>query len=170
MPGSEAVEWHVPTKDGATVSGTATLRCTVVGHRDVDEDDNDGSNGTNEEGSTAAPSRRTNPLLGYYDENFAPNGSYQEPSQAPPATASHYHDEGASQSGVKTGRKTQPNASLMPTSVSVSFAVQGWLPSGIRVDKLIVDPRRSRGLGEGVKPYKGVKYVCVSKNGVERRC
>lgn len=68
--------------------------------------------------------------------------------------------------------KTKPerNASLMPNSASVSFSVRGWLPSGIRVDSLNIDPRRSRGLGEGVRPYKGVKYVCVSRRGVERRC
>lgn len=58
----------------------------------------------------------------------------------------------------------------MPTSASVSFSVRGWLPSGIRVESLTIDPRRSRGLGEGVRPYKRVKYLCVSKKGVERRC
>lgn len=61
-------------------------------------------------------------------------------------------------------------ASLMPSSVSVSFTVRGWLPSGIRVEGLMVDARKSRGLGEGVKPYKGVKYLCVSRKGVEKRC
>ncbi|KAJ5168085.1 uncharacterized protein N7482_003679 [Penicillium canariense] len=66
--------------------------------------------------------------------------------------------------------KAQVNASLMPNSASVSFSVRGWLPSGIKVDSLTIDQRRSRGLGESVKPYKGVKYLCVSKRGVERRC
>lgn len=65
--------------------------------------------------------------------------------------------------------KKELNASLMPNSAAVSFSVRGWLPSGIRVESLSVDPLRSRGLGEGVKPYKGVKYVCVSRRGVERR-
>ncbi|RMZ82227.1 hypothetical protein DV738_g1834, partial [Chaetothyriales sp. CBS 135597] len=45
----------------------------------------------------------------------------------------------------------------------------GWLASGIRVDSLTVDTKKSRGLGEGVRPYKGVKYVTVSRQGVERR-
>jgi hypothetical protein len=58
----------------------------------------------------------------------------------------------------------------MPNSASVSFSVRGWLPSGIKVESLNIDQRRSRGLGESVKPYKGVKYLCVSKRGVERRC
>ncbi|KAL5048905.1 hypothetical protein BDW71DRAFT_176765 [Aspergillus fruticulosus] len=66
--------------------------------------------------------------------------------------------------------RTQINASLMPNSASVSFSVRGWLPSGIKVESLNIDPRRSRGLGEGVKPYKGVKYICVSRRGIERRC
>lgn len=66
--------------------------------------------------------------------------------------------------------KAQINASLMPNSAAVSFSVRGWLPSGIKVDSLNIDPRRSRGVGEGVKPYKGVKYLCVSRRGVERRC
>jgi hypothetical protein len=61
-------------------------------------------------------------------------------------------------------------SSLMPTSATVSFSVRGWLPSGIRVESLNIDPRRSRGLGEGVRPYKGVKYLCVSRRGIERRC
>jgi hypothetical protein len=59
---------------------------------------------------------------------------------------------------------------MMPTSASVSFSVRGWLPSGLRVDSLVIDPQRSRGLGENVRPYKGVKYLCVSRRGVERRC
>ena len=71
-----------------------------------------------------------------------------------------------------TGRKSkaQLNASLMPSSASVSFAVRGWLPSGIKVESVTIDPRRSRGLGEGVRPFKGVKYLCISRRGVERRC
>jgi AP-3 complex subunit mu len=37
---------------------------------------------------------------------------------------------------------------------------------GIKVDSLNIDQRRSRGLGESVKPYKGVKYLCVSNASV----
>lgn len=72
------------------------------------------------------------------------------------------------ESGVTTpSRITKKN--LMPASITTSFTVKGWLPSGIKVDALMVDTKKSKGLGEGVKPYKGVKYICVSKNGVERR-
>ena len=67
-------------------------------------------------------------------------------------------------------RKVRQHANLMPSSASVSFSVKGWLASGIKVSSLNVDVRRSRGLGEGVKPYKGVKYMTVSKQGVETRC
>ena len=38
------------------------------------------------------------------------------------------------------------------------------------MDGLVLDARKSRGLGEGVRPYKGVKYLTVSKKGVETRC
>jgi len=58
----------------------------------------------------------------------------------------------------------------MPSSANVSFTVKGWLSSGVRVDSLIINTRASKGLGEGVKPYKGVKYLTVSKGGVEVRC
>jgi AP-3 complex subunit mu len=58
----------------------------------------------------------------------------------------------------------------MPSSANVSFSVKGWLASGIKVESLIVDTRNSRGLGEGIKPYKGVKYLTVSRGGLEIRC
>ena len=67
-------------------------------------------------------------------------------------------------------RKVQSNAQLMPSAATVSFGVKGWLASGIKVEGLMVDTRRSKGLGEGVKPYKGVKYLTVSRKGVEARC
>jgi hypothetical protein len=57
----------------------------------------------------------------------------------------------------------------MPRSISVSFSVKGWLASGIKVESLLIDTKRSKGLGDGVKPYKGVKYLTVSRQGVERR-
>lgn len=196
-PGSEFLEWRVPTKDAGTVSGTATLRCSVSGYQVLDNDFDDGG----EEPADAD----SNLLQGYYDES----ASYQTPSNAPhttrkrktkkkkkvkkskaPAVSPSQQPEPdptpeqtPEPSPLKKSteppqifhappRKTKPqvNASLMPTSASVSFAVRGWLPSGIKVESLNIDPRRSRGLGEGVKPYKGVKYLCVSRRGVERRC
>lgn len=163
MPGSDALEWKVPTtKDSGGISGTATLRCTVVGPLT-----------TEKQAELEEAAHRTNPLLSYYDESLAPTDTSSYQTGVSKATATSKHDEDPSLLGgtpTKSSRKPSPNASLMPSSVSVSFSVRGWLPSGIRVDKLLLDPRRSRGLGESVKPYKGVKYLCLSKRGVERRC
>ena len=144
------VEWRVPTKDAA-VAGSATLRCTVVGP--LGEKDEDGSNDF-----------AFYPTDGDYDEN---EDAYQTASSAPPAKPAPSARE---QADYQDQRKIQQNAPLMPSSASVSFSVKGWLASGIKVDGLVIDTRRSRGLGEGVKPYKGVKYFTVSRKGVETRC
>lgn len=73
------------------------------------------------------------------------------------------------QTGEKSAKPQMNKKQLLPRVISASFVVKGWLPSGIKVDALTIDTRKSKGLSEGVKPYKGVKYLCVSKNGVERR-
>ena len=59
---------------------------------------------------------------------------------------------------------------LMPTSATLSFSVKGWLASGLKVESLLVDAKASRGLGPEVKPYKGVKYHTISRDGIEVRC
>lgn len=152
------IEWRIPTKDGASVDGTATLYGSVVGQLDSALDANENGN----DGNTAQV--KANPLLGYYDEDSAAAiDSYQETSS--PATSKAVVDP----TPVAKPRKIEVNKALMPTSVVVSFSVKGWLPSGIKVESLAVDVQKSRGLGDGVKPYKGVKYLTVSKNGVERR-
>jgi len=157
VPGSSSVEWHVPTKDGASITGTATLACTVVGPLGTED------MGDSEDGEPEVIATNANALSGYYDEAPAITELYQSSSSKSKASIT----KGPS---PLMARKIQLNRALMPSSVAVSFAVKGWLPSGIRVDSLTVDPRRSRGLGEGVRPYKGVKYLCVSRKGVERRC
>lgn len=58
----------------------------------------------------------------------------------------------------------------MLSLVLVSFVVKGWLLSGIKVESIIIDLRKSRGMVEYMKFYKGVKYLIVSKGGVEIRC
>lgn len=88
----------------------------------------------------------------------------QEEQPVDPTMEEYYGEENSMITPKKTTKKN-----LMPTSISTSFTVRGWLPSGIKVDALMVDTKKSKGLGEGIKPYKGVKYICVSKNGVERR-
>ena len=147
-PADNVVDWRVPTKDAAA-AGNATLRCTIVGPTtDNDEDE--------------AISFSFDAVNGGYDKK---EETYQSSGL-----------DNSKKSSVKVQnqsrdqRKIQQNSPLMPSSASVSFSVKGWLASGIRVEGLVLDTRKSRGLGEGVKPYKGVKYLTVSKKGVETRC
>lgn len=164
MPGNAFLEWSVPTasKDAGSISGTAVLRCTVVGSTDAENDDDGNDADDNSVEATSSGKSPINPLHSYYDDDMLTSQPrHHQQKQLPPPTGT---------TGVPSStRKAQLNSLLMPNSVSVSFSVRGWLPSGIRVDGLIVDPR-SRGLGEGVKPYKGVKYICLSRRGIEKRC
>ncbi|KAB8236140.1 putative AP-3 adaptor complex subunit mu [Aspergillus alliaceus] len=208
-PGNNVLEWRVPTKDAGTVSGTATLRCTVSGYptgdddfdedfEDVDPDANllqgyyDASASTsyqNPEGETTKRKTKkkkkkkvkkiSRTAMAHVDpqQEMTPEQSQPQPPTPPQPSPSPQQQptstDDSSNSIFHTSQrktKTQLNATLMPNSASVSFSVRGWLPSGIKVDSLNIDPRRSRGLGETVKPYKGVKYLCVSRKGVERRC
>ena len=139
-PGENNLEWHIPAKEAQT--GGATLRCTVVGP--LSDDDDFEGNGFKLDGS--------------YDYDEQP---YQSESvkTVKPETIEQ-----------KDERKVAQNKILMPSSANVSFLVKGWLASGIRVESLIIDTRKSRGLGDSVRPYKGVKYLTVSKGGVEIRC
>jgi AP-3 complex subunit mu len=123
------------------VTGGATLRCTVVGPFSEEEDFE--GNGFKLES----------------DYNYE-DDAYQAPVPVEKKVESEQGDL----------RKIAQNKILMPSSTNVSFSVKGWLASGIKVESLVVDTRKSRGLGEGVKPYKGVKYLTVSRNGVEIRC
>ncbi|CAL8577764.1 hypothetical protein XPA_003581 [Xanthoria parietina] len=143
------VEWRLPTKAAAS-PGTATLRCTVVGP--VADEDTDGMvNGFH-----------SDPTSGDYDEQ---QDTYQ--SSAPqPINAPKPRDK----QDAQDPKKVQLNAPLMPSSAALSFTVKGWLASGIKVDGLVIDSRKSKGLGEGVKPYKGVKYLTASRKGIETRC
>lgn len=139
------VEWRVSTKDAAA-AGNATLRCTITGPPDEEGEEPNGFQFVSSAGE--------------YNENEA----YQSSTSETRPTSTKDREE------QQDLRKVQQNAPLMPSSAAVSFSVKGWLASGIRVDGLIIDVRKSRGLGEGVKPYKGVKYLTVSKKGVETRC
>lgn len=148
-PADNVVEWRVPTKDAAA-AGSATLRCTTVGPL---IDDDDGANGS----SFDAANGEYNEVEETYQSSSLENTPKKK-------TSAKEQDQSRDQ------KRIQQNAPLMPSSASVSFSVKGWLASGIRVDGLVLDVRKSRGLGEGVKPYKGVKYLTVSRNGVETRC
>jgi AP-3 complex subunit mu len=152
-PGDRFVEWRVPTTGGASATtghGGATLRCSVVGIAgDEDED----------EGPTFS-------LEGVgVREEYILGDAYQSAALGLPQ-----QEENEQQRQQRDLRRIQQNATLMPSSANVSFTVKGWLSSGVKVDSLIINTRASKGLGEGVKPYKGVKYLTVSKGGVEVRC
>ena len=147
-PTENVVEWRVPTKDAAA-SGSATLRCTVVGP--LIGENSDEMNGFTFDAAN-----------GGYDEK---EDAYQSVSSAPAKLAPQKE-----QKDVRDHQKVQQNSPLMPSSAAVSFSVKGWLASGIKVDGLVIDTRKSRGLGEGVKPYKGVKYLTISRKGIETRC
>ncbi|KAF2757660.1 clathrin adaptor, mu subunit [Pseudovirgaria hyperparasitica] len=153
-PGSDAIHWMLHTKEvTAMLTGvsltSATLTGTVVGESEQDHDD------------TVAEIR--DDTWEYNEEVDA--GSYQASTLQPSASKSaqdRMHERDLA--------KVKMNQVLMPSSTSISFQVKGWLPSGIRVNGLSIDTKKSRGLGAGVTPYKGVKYLTVSRGGVEVRC
>lgn len=144
-PAEGNVEWRVPAKD--LTSAGAVLRCTVVGPLS-DEDDNESSGVV---GSMAATTYE-------YDEDVP--SAYQDDDEKKTRTTN----------GIANGDRGEKNRDLMPTSATLSFSIKGWLPSGLKVESLVLDTKKSRGLGPEVKPYKGVKYLTVSKEGVEVRC
>jgi len=137
------VEWNLPTKDFGP--GGAVLRCTSQGP--VSDDEDDASGVIN--GMTAT-------TYDYDDDQ----PSRQQEKSATPTSTSRVTDE----------RKVERNRELMPTTATLSFSTKGWLASGLKVESLLVDTKKSRGLGPEVKPYKGVKYLTVSRDGVEVRC
>lgn len=145
-PGDKMLEWHIPAKDLSGGTSYFGLRCTVVGPLpDQNEDDFDGN--------------------GF---GFGTEYSLDEPYQSVPVTKNS-QKQGVAEDD-KDVKKVAKNKILMPTSASVSFSVKGYLASGLKVESIMIDTRKSRGLGENVKPYKGVKYLTVSKGGVEIRC
>lgn len=143
-PVEGAVEWRISPKDFGP-SG-AVLRCTVQGP--LTEEDADISTGV-VNGMTATTYD--------YDDDAPATHEKSAPSPSPP-------------NGASMRRKVEKNSELMPTSATLSFSVKGWLASGLKVESLVLDPKKSRGLGAEVKPYKGVKYLTVSRQGVEIRC
>ena len=147
-PSDNMVEWRIPTKDTA-VAGIATLKCTVLGTQSDDDE-------------TVVNGFHVGSNMGEYDENEA---TYQSS-----AVGKGREPSAKTERQPQDQQRVQQNIVLMPSSASVSFSVKGWLASGVKVDSLTVDTRKSKGLGEGVKPYKGVKYLTVSKQGLETRC
>ncbi|KAF2875599.1 Adaptor complexes medium subunit family-domain-containing protein [Massariosphaeria phaeospora] len=153
-PGDRSIVWQINSREVATlmstdrgggIGATATLRGTVVGQADDDALD----------GGPVSLSSNT------YDYDDGTSLSYQSPSD---------HAAQATDTTATNAKRIKQNKVLMPSCATVSFSVKGWLASGIRVDSLAVDQKRSKGLGAGITPYKGVKYLCVSRKGVESRC
>ncbi|KAI5860776.1 Mu homology domain-containing protein [Durotheca rogersii] len=139
-PGTRMLEWYIPSKELSAGTSHFGLRCTVQG--------------------PLAESQEEADLTGF---GFGKDYTYDEPYQTS-ADEKPEKSEAATQ-GERDATKAAQNNILMPSSASVSFSVKGWLPSGIKVESILIDPRKSRGLGEGLKPYKGVKYLTVSKGG-----
>ncbi|RAR06990.1 clathrin adaptor, mu subunit [Stemphylium lycopersici] len=157
-PGDRAIEWRVSSREigllmsqdrGGGIGVTATLRGTVVGQDDPSADDALDAGG---------PVSFSTSTYDYDDDDPS-----TQPSSLPAPTPKAAKPD--SDAKIK-----QANKVLMPSCATLSFSVKGWLPSGIKVESLNVDQRRSKGLGSGVTPYKGVKYLCVSREGVECRC
>ncbi|KAI1850647.1 hypothetical protein JX266_003929 [Neoarthrinium moseri] len=143
-PGDKALEWHIPQKELSSGASYFSLKATVLGAFTDDKEDDDPT--------------------GF---GFGKDYSYDEPYQSTPEPKAVQTKDTEDE---KDAKKAAQNKILMPSSASVSFSVKGWVPSGVKIESIVVDTKRSRGLGEGVKPYKGVKYLTISKGGVEIRC
>ncbi|KAH9885210.1 Mu-like domain-containing protein [Xylariomycetidae sp. FL2044] len=137
MPGDKILEWHIPAKDLSAGTSYFGLRCTVLGTLTEPADDAD----TGGVGSSR-------------------DYMYDEPYQSAAEQGNKAKDTGSEDD--KEAKRVAQNKILMPSSASVSFSVKGWLASGIKIESILIDARKSRGLGEGVKPYKGVKYLTIS--------
>ncbi|KAF4125798.1 AP-3 complex subunit mu, partial [Geosmithia morbida] len=154
-PGDKVLEWHVPASAMSGPTSYFSLRCSVVGPPTADDVDGSGADmDTNGFGLGTDYS---------YNEPYQSGGG----SDAATAAAKKGGDMGGDGNDEKDARKMEQNKILMPSSASVSFSIKGWLASGLKVESILIDTRKSRGLGEGVKPYKGVKYLTVSQ-GVQR--
>lgn len=157
--GTESIiEWRIPNKDVSLLGNNgATLRCSLVGPADEDDDSENGANGLSLKTDT------------FNYEEAAVGGAYQEIENTSTQSSQSAKREELS-AEARDNRRLQRNAALMPRSVSLSFSVRGWLASGIKVEALTVNTKTSKGLGAGVSPYKGVKYHTISRRGVEVRC
>jgi AP-3 complex subunit mu len=146
-PGDTSIEWKISAKEAAGISSAGcVLRCSLVGTSDDDEE--------------APLSNGMKSSTHDYDDD-----DYQSSD-----TKSNPKSNSTDTTAARDKQKKAQHAGLMPASANLSFGVKGWLASGLKVDALVIDTKRSKGLGEGVRPYKGVKYLTVSRKGVEVRC
>ncbi|KAH8670956.1 adaptor complexes medium subunit family protein [Xylariales sp. PMI_506] len=146
-PGDKFLEWHIPQNEVSLGTTSFSLKASVLGHLTDDDDDDSAEDPT-----------------GFgFGKSYAYDEPYQSSSEPAPAKKAG-NEEG------KEAKKLAQNKILMPSSASVSFSVKGWVPSGVKIESILIDAKKSRGLSESVKPYKGVKYLTISKGGVEIRC
>lgn len=66
----------------------------------------------------------------------------------------------------KENVSSKEQSSLKPIYVKLSYSYKGSVPSGIKVDTLKIVS--AKGMGDSVKPYKGVKYVTKTGNFIIR--
>jgi hypothetical protein len=144
---------------GAGQGVVALLRGTVVGE-EIDD-------GVGMDGGPVGLGQSQDPYD--YDEGGSGSGNQDPSSPSQPPTSKGLTKLDSASTSTPS-RRIKANKPLMPSCVTVSFSVKGWLASGVKVESLNIDMKRSKGLGAGVQPYKGVKYVCVSRRGVEGRC
>ncbi|SMR41859.1 unnamed protein product [Zymoseptoria tritici ST99CH_3D1] len=140
------VEWKISPKDLGP--GGVVLRCTVQGPLSDEDADVGTINGMSAT------------TYDYDEENGA---EYQSSQDRNPGSITPSN-------GTDRNGKIEKNKDLMPTCALLSFSIKGWLASGLKVESLLIDTKKSRGLGPEVKPYKGVKYLTVSRQGIELRC
>ena len=149
-PAEGSVEWKIPPKELGP--GGAVLRCTIQGP--ASDEDEESSGVMN--GMTATT----------YDYDDDVPSAYQGQN----GVAGGNTTATAAGSALSDQSRVERNKELMPTSATLSFSLKGSLASGLKVESLLVDTKKSQGLGPEIKPYKGVKYLTVSRDGVEVRC
>lgn len=147
LPADNIVEWKISSKE-ASLAG-AVLRCAVQGI-DVDRSPDEARNVPN--GMTTST----------YD--------YDEDQPALQQTSKDHSRAITEKSIEKEKKQSELYKTLMPSYVTISFDVKGWLASGLRVESLQVDAQKSKGMSAELRPYKGVKYLTVSRDGIEARC
>ena len=139
------VTWKVPMTGGNFTANTATFRTGIVLKTTIDEEWEEDDE---EDGEVTS--------------NSGDGGS--EPGSVP-GTKMQNKKEDAEKARVH--RRRARVEAMMPRSVLIHFSVKSWLASGVKVESLQVV--HGKGLGDGVKPYKGVKYMTKADR-VEVRC
>ncbi|KAJ4304560.1 hypothetical protein N0V90_000086 [Kalmusia sp. IMI 367209] len=139
QPAESRIRWAINSREiaslmasdrGAGTGVLTTLRGTVVGH--------------DEDADVDLPDTSLSLSSNTYDYDDDHTSSYQQ--STPFSAPSKVKDEAT---------RIKQNKVLMPSCATISFTVKGWLPSGIKVEGLVVDQKRSKGLGRGCSRIKG---------------